>query len=66
MSIPFSFFKQRSVSVNYVIMKKLYSPDKMVEISIFSFESQFAKNDGSKVVRHSTVAAIMRSPYAPY
>ena len=30
MSIPFSFFKQRSVSVNYVIMKKLYSPDKMV------------------------------------
>ena len=30
MSIPFSFFKQRSVRVNYVIMKKLYSPDKMV------------------------------------
>ena len=27
---------------------------------------QFAKNDGSKVVRHSTVAAIGRSPYAPY
>ena len=40
MSIPYSFFKQRCVSVNYVIMKKLYSPDKMVEISIFSFESQ--------------------------
>ena len=48
------------------IMEELYSPDKMVEISIFSFESQLAKNDGSKVVRHSTVAAIMRSPYAPY
>ena len=48
------------------IMVKLYSPDKMVEISIFSFESQLAKNDGSKVVRHSTVAAIMQSPYAPY
>ena len=30
MSIPYSFFKQRCVSVNYVIMKKLYSPDKMV------------------------------------
>ena len=47
-------------------MVKLDSPDKMVEISIFSFESQLAKNDGSKVVRHSTVAAIGRSPYAPH
>lgn len=34
MSIPFSFFKKRSVSVNYVIMKKLYSPDKVVVLSI--------------------------------
>jgi len=48
------------------IMIKLYSPDKMVEISIFSFESQLVKNDGSKVVRHSTVVAIGWSPYAPY
>ena len=49
------------------IMVELYSPDKMVEISIFSFESHLAKNDGSKVVaRHSTVAAIGRPPYAPY
>lgn len=48
-------------------MVELYSPDKMVKISIFSFESQLAKNDGSKeVTRHSTVAAIMRSPYAPH
>ncbi len=47
-------------------MIKLYSPDKMIEISIFSFELQLAKNDGSKVVRHSTVAAIMRLPYASY
>ena len=47
------------------IMIRLYSPDKMVEISIFSFESQFANTDGSKVVRHSTVVAIMRLPYAP-
>ena len=48
-------------------MVELYSPDKMVEISIFSFESQLAKNDGSKeVARHSTVTAIMRSPYAPH
>ncbi len=39
-------------------MIKLYSPDKMVGTSIFSCESQLAKNDGSKVVaRHSTVAA---------
>ncbi len=43
-------------------MVELYSPDKMVEISIFSFESQLAKNDGSKVVRHSTVAAIGGHP----
>ena len=46
-------------------MVTLYSPDKMVEISIFSFESQFANTDGSKVVRHSMVVAIMRLPYAP-
>ena len=49
------------------IMEELYSPDKMVEISIFSFELQLAKTDGSKVVaRHFTVAAIRRSSYAPY